>query len=135
MPRRRAPRSAARDHYRHRQAHDYDLAAFNGAAFRYSDFNDTYVGRFPFIPAIRRHAFAEAERQRTELITAIVIAYEVNCRLVDARHDARLDPPVMSSAVAPPQAHRLGPGQLTQAVNPAVNDHIPMAQTRADASD
>ena len=117
-----------------------DLASFaNGAAFRYFDFNDTYTGRFSVHPSDHIAAcFAVAEAERAsarELITSIVIAYEVNCRLVDALDIATRgwDPPVMSLpavALAAGKLMKLGPGQLTQAVNLAVNDHIPMAQTR-----
>ncbi|MGA2993885.1 MmgE/PrpD family protein [Bradyrhizobium sp.] len=117
-----------------------ELASFaNGAAFRYFDFNDTYVGRFSVHPSDHIAAclaVAEAERASArDLILAIVIAYEVNCRLVDALDiTARgWDPPVMSLpavALAAGKLMKLSPGQLTQAVNIAVNDHIPMAQTR-----
>jgi 2-methylcitrate dehydratase len=117
-----------------------DLASFaNGAAFRYFDFNDTYVGRFSVHPSDHIAAclaVAEAERASAkDLITSIVIAYEVNCRLVDALDiTARgWDPPVMSLpavALAAGKLMKLKPAQLTQAVNIAVNDHIPMAQTR-----
>jgi len=66
-----------------------DLAAFaNGAAVRFLDFNDTYVGKFAAHPSDNIAAclaVAEAERvSAQELIVAIVTAYEVNCRLVDA---------------------------------------------------
>ena len=117
-----------------------ELASFaNGAAFRYFDFNDTYVGRFSVHPSDHISAclaVAEAERASArDLIVAIVIAYEVNCRLVDALDiTARgWDPPVMSLpavALAAGKLMKLRPEQLTQAVNIAVNDHIPMAQTR-----
>jgi 2-methylcitrate dehydratase len=117
-----------------------DLAAFaNGAAFRYFDFNDTYVGRFSVHPSDHIAAclaVAEAERASAQdLIVAIVIAYEVNCRLVDALDIAKRgwDPPVMSLpavALAAGRLMKLNREQLTQAVNLAVNDHIPMAQTR-----
>src|SRR5580693_818439 len=117
-----------------------DLASFaNGAAFRYFDFNDTYVGRFSVHPSDHIAAclaVAEAERASAQdLIVAIVIAYEVNCQLVDALDiTARgWDPPVMSLpavALAAGKLMKLKPEQLTQAVNLAVNDHIPMAQTR-----
>jgi 2-methylcitrate dehydratase len=117
-----------------------ELASFaNGAAFRYFDFNDTYVGRFSVHPSDHIAAcLAVAESERAgvrDLIVAIVIAYEVNCRLVDALDiTARgWDPPVMSLpavALAAGKLMKLGPEQLTQAVNIAVNDHIPMAQTR-----
>ena len=117
-----------------------DLAAFaNGAAFRYFDFNDTYVGRFSVHPSDHIAAclaVAEAERASAkDLIISIVLAYEVNCRLVDALDITTRgwDPPVMSLpavALAAGKLMKLAPGQLTQAVNLAVNDHIPMAQTR-----
>jgi 2-methylcitrate dehydratase len=117
-----------------------DLASFaNGAAFRYLDFNDTYTGRFSVHPSDHIAAclaVAEAERASAQdLITSIVIAYEVNCRLVDALDITTRgwDPPVMSLpavALAAGRLMKLGPAQLTQAVNLAVNDHIPMAQTR-----
>ncbi len=117
-----------------------DLASFaNGAAFRYFDFNDTYVGRFSIHPSDHIAAcLAVAETERAsaqDLITSIVVAYEVNCRLVDALDITTRgwDPPVMSLpavALAAGKLMKLSPDQLTQAVNLAVNDHIPMAQTR-----
>ena len=120
-----------------------DLAAFaNGAAFRYLDFNDTYVGRFSIHPSDNIAAcFAVAEAERAsarELITAIVIAYEVNCRLVDAFDISTRgwDPPVFglpSVALAAGRLMKLNPEALSQAVNLAINDHIPLAQTRVGA--
>ena len=117
-----------------------DLAAFaNCAAFRYLDFNDTYVGRFSVHPSDHIAAclaVAEAEGSSAqELITAIVVAYEVNCRLVDACDISTRgwDPTVMSLpavALAAGKLMKLAPDQLTHAVNIAINDHIPMAQTR-----
>jgi 2-methylcitrate dehydratase len=117
-----------------------ELASFaNGAAFRYFDFNDTYAGPFAVHPSDHIApclAVAEAEKASAQdLATAIVLAYEVNCRLVDALDISTRgwDPPVMSLpavALAAGKLMKLGPGQLTQAVNLAINDHIPMAQTR-----
>jgi 2-methylcitrate dehydratase len=117
-----------------------ELASFaNGAAFRYFDFNDTYTGRFSVHPSDHVAAclaVAEAEgASARELILAILIAYEVNCRLVDALDITMRgwDPPVMSLpavALAAGKLMKLGSAQLTQAVSLAVNDHIPMAQTR-----
>src|SRR3984957_11737225 len=117
-----------------------ELASFaNGALCRYFDFNDTYVGRFAVHPSDHITAclaVAEAERASAqELITSIVIAYEINCRLVDALDIATRgwDPTVMSLpavALATGKLMKLRPEQLTQAVNLAVNDHIPLAQTR-----
>jgi 2-methylcitrate dehydratase len=81
-------------------------------------------------------AVAEAERSNaSDLITAIVLAYEVNCRLVDAVDisDHRWDQAVLSLpavALAAGKLMKLPPDRLTQAVNIALNDHIPMGQTR-----
>src|SRR5436190_8650101 len=121
-----------------------DLAAFaNGAAFRYYDLNDIYVARFTGHPSDHIAAclaVAEAERaSAAELITAIVLAYEINCRLVDALDiGARgWDPPVLSLpavALAAGKLMKLSPGQLVEAVNLAINDHIPMGQTRAQTN-
>jgi len=117
-----------------------ELASFaNCAAFRYFDFNDSYVGKFTVHPSDHIAAclaVAEAEGvSARELITAIVVAYEVNCRLVDALDISTRgwDPPVHSLpaiALAAGKLMKLTPAQLTQAVNLAINDHIPMAQTR-----
>jgi 2-methylcitrate dehydratase len=70
-----------------------------------------------------------------ELIAAIIVAYEVNCRIVDALDISTRgwDPPVLSLpavALAAGKLMKLGPERLTHAVNLAINDHIPMAQTR-----
>jgi 2-methylcitrate dehydratase len=122
-----------------------ELATFtNGAAVRYLDLNDVYAS-----PAGAVHpsdhvapclAVAEAERASgAELITAIVIAYEVNCRLADLS-DAMTrgwDGPVFSLpavALAAGRLMKLPRDQLVQAVNLAVNDHIPMGQTRTQAN-
>ncbi len=120
-----------------------DLAAFaNAAAIRYYDLNDVYVGRPSTHPSDAIGgclAVAEAEHASTaELITAIALAYEINCRLVDALDlSARgWDAPVFTLpavALAAGKLMRLSPEQLTHAVNLAVNDHIPLGQTRAGA--
>jgi 2-methylcitrate dehydratase len=118
-----------------------DLAAFaNGAAIRCLDFNDTYVGKFAIHPSDNIAPFlavAEAERASAqELITAIAIAYEVNCRLTDALDvSARgWDPPVLglpAVALAAGRLMKLTQEQLMQAVGLAINDHIPLGLTRA----
>ena len=121
-----------------------DLAAFaNGAAFRYLDLNDVYVGKFAghpsdHIPACL--AVAEAEKaSATELITAIVLAYEINCRLMDVLDTAARDwdPPVLSLpavALASGKLMKLPREKLVEAVNLAINDHIPMGQTRTQTN-
>ncbi|MFQ5950140.1 MAG: MmgE/PrpD family protein, partial [Nitrospiria bacterium] len=66
-----------------------DLAAFaNGTAVRYLDFNDTYLSKEPAhpsdnIPAALAAAEAAGEGGK-KLIEAIVLGYEIQCRLCDA---------------------------------------------------
>src|ERR1700678_3406699 len=65
------------------------LAAFcNGILFRYLDYNDTYLSLEPAHPSDDFAAvFAAAEGAGaggTEIITAAVLAYEIQCRLCDA---------------------------------------------------
>ena len=118
-----------------------DLAAFaNGAAFRYYDLNDSYVGGTTGHPSDNIApclAVAEAERaSAAELITAIVVAYEITCRLIDALDvTARgWDTPLFSLpavALAAGKLMKLPRDRLVEAVNLSLNDHIPMGQTRA----
>jgi 2-methylcitrate dehydratase len=66
-----------------------DMAAFaNGAAVRYLDFNDTYLSKEPAHPSDNISAalaVGEAEgRSGKDILAAIVLAYEVQCRLCDA---------------------------------------------------
>src|ERR1700694_447660 len=108
-----------------------DLASFaNGAAFRYYDLNDAYVGGLTGHPSDNIAAclaVAEAERaSAAELITAIVLAYEINCRLIDAFDITTRgwDVPVFSLpavALAAGKLMKLPPAQLAQAVSLAIN--------------
>ena len=66
-----------------------DWAAFaNGCLVRYLDYNDTYLSKEPAHPSDNipaALAVAEAENaDGRELIVAIALAYEVQCRLCDA---------------------------------------------------
>lgn len=117
-----------------------DLAAFaNAAAIRYYDLNDVYVTRQASHPSDTVAAcFAVAEAEKSsgrDLLTAIVLAYEVECHLVDAfdlsarRFDATVFT-LPAAALAAGKLMKLDRGRLTQAVNIAVNDHVPLAQTR-----
>jgi 2-methylcitrate dehydratase len=120
-----------------------DLATFaNGAAFRYYDLNDSYVGGLAGHPSDHIAAclaVAESERaSAAELITAIVLAYEINCRLIDAFDITTRgwDVPVFSLpavALAAGKLMKLPPERLAQAIALAINDHIPLAQTRVQA--
>jgi 2-methylcitrate dehydratase len=90
-----------------------DLAAFaNCAAVRYLDLNDAYVGHITGHPSDNISAclaVAEAERaSAAELITAVALAYGVNCRLIDAfdTNSRGWDLPVLSlPAVAFVRSH------------------------------
>ena len=117
-----------------------DLATFaNGAAIRYFDFNDLYFGREPGHPSDNITAclaIAEAEgRNGRDFLLAMVLAYEINCRLLDAAELTRKgwDHPINSlpaSALAAGKLMDLPAEKLEQAVNIALNGHIAMNQTR-----
>lgn len=123
-----------------------ELASFaNGAAFRYYDLNDTYASAtfgavHPSDHIAACLAVAESERaSAAELITAIALAYEVNCRLLDAfdAGNRGWDLPVFSLpavALATGRLMKLPPAKLAQAINLAINDHIPMGQTRTQTN-
>jgi 2-methylcitrate dehydratase len=66
-----------------------ELAAFaNGVQFRYLDYNDTYLSKEPAHPSDNLAAvLAAAEPAKSagrDIITAAVLAYEIQCRLCDA---------------------------------------------------
>jgi 2-methylcitrate dehydratase len=63
-----------------------DWAAFaNGCLVRYLDFNDTYLSQEPAHPSDNiPAAFAIPGRSGRDVIAAIALAYEVQCRLCDA---------------------------------------------------
>ena len=117
-----------------------ELASFaNGVALRYYDLNDAYVGALSGHPSDNIApciAVAEAEGASVaDLITAIVLVYEVTCRLIDACDvmSRGWDAPVFSLpavALAAGKLMKLPAEKLAQAVNLALNDHIPMGQTR-----
>ena len=123
-----------------------DLAGFaNGAAIRYYDLNDAYAS--PTSGAVHPSdhigaclAVAEAEKaSAADAITAIVLAYEINCRLVDSLDAARRgwDTTIFSLpavALAAGRLMKLPRERLVQAVNLALNDHVPMGQTRTQTN-
>jgi 2-methylcitrate dehydratase len=66
-----------------------DMAAFvNGILIRYLDFNDTYLSKEPAHPSDNLAAVLAAGEMSgaagKDLISAAVVAYEVQCRLADA---------------------------------------------------
>jgi 2-methylcitrate dehydratase len=120
------------------------VAAFvNGTMVRYFDFNDGYIGDEPGhepghpsdnIAACL--AVAEAEgRSGKELITAIVLAYEIQMRFQDAANLYRqgwdhVNYVLISSTVAAAKLMGLTGPQMVEAINIAVNSHIALRQVR-----
>jgi 2-methylcitrate dehydratase len=115
-------------------------AAFaNGAAVRNFDLNDTYAGKEVGHPSDNITpclAVAEAEgRSGQDLILAIALAYEIDCRLLDTvQISARgWDHPNFSlpaAALSAGKLMRLPAAQLMQAVNLAFAGHLASNQTR-----
>ncbi len=118
-----------------------DLASFvNALMVRYFDYNDTYLSREPAHPSDNIGAclsVAESEgASGKDLILALALAYEIQCRLCDAadiRHRGwdHVCYGSASTALAAGKLMGLLPEQLTQAVNISLNAHIAMRQVRA----
>lgn len=118
-----------------------DVAGFlNGLMVRYFDFNDTYLSKEPAHPSDNIASclsVAEAERcSGSDLLCAIVLAYEIQCRLCDAaslrsRGWDHVCYGLVSVALACGRLLGLNDNQLTNAVNISLNSHIAMRQVRA----
>src|ERR1700750_3139970 len=118
-----------------------DWAAFaNGCGIRYFDFNDTYLSKAPVHPNDTIWAaFAVAENvdaDGRELITAIALAYEVQCRLCDAasiraRGWDHVTYGPFSTALAGARLMKLDPEKTRHAVNIAGVACAAMRQSRA----
>ncbi len=118
-----------------------DLATFvNGFMIRYFDFNDTYLSKEPAHPSDNLAAcisVAESEGANgRDLLTALAVAYEVQCRLCDVadlRHRGwdHVNFGLISTALAASRLMKLGRQETSQAVNIALNSHLTMRQVRA----
>ncbi len=118
-----------------------DWAAFaNGICVRYFDYNDTYLSKEPAHPSDNITACLAAaelgQKGGRELITAIVLAYEVQCRLCDAASiRARgWDHPTygaFSTALAASRLLDLDHKQMRHALGIAGTNAAQMRQTRA----
>jgi 2-methylcitrate dehydratase len=117
------------------------LAAFaNGAMVRYLDFNDTYLSLEPAhpsdnIPACWAAAEAAGASGR-DLIAAVALAYEVQCRLCDAASIRahgwdHVTYGCFSTALAAGKLMGLDAERLEQAVNLAGVNAPALRQTRA----
>jgi 2-methylcitrate dehydratase len=118
-----------------------DMATFvNGLMIRYFDFNDTYLSKEPAHPSDNLGqclSVADSEHSTgKELILALVLGYEIQCRLCDAadiRHRGwdHVCYGLVSAALSSGKLMRLTIEELEQAVNIALNGHIAMRQVRA----
>ena len=118
-----------------------DWATFvNGCLIRYLDFNDTYLSKEPAHPSDNiAAALAVAEAEATpgrELIVAIALAYEIQCRLCDvaslrARGWDHVTYVAFSSALAGTRLMRLDVEKTKHAVNIAGVSAGSLRQSRA----
>lgn len=118
-----------------------EMATFvNGLMMRYFDFNDTYLSKEPAHPSDNLApclAVSESEdASGKDLLTAAVIAYEIQCRLCDAadlRHRGwdHVNYGLVSTALAASKLMGLDRKKATHAVNISLNGHIAMRQARA----
>jgi 2-methylcitrate dehydratase len=117
-----------------------DLAAFaNGTMVRYLDYNDTYLSKEPAHPSDNipaALAVAEAEHATgPELLTAISIGYEIQCRLCDAaslraRGWDHVTYGSFSTALVASRLLRLTPEKTAHALGLAGVANIALRQTR-----
>jgi 2-methylcitrate dehydratase len=117
-----------------------DWAAFaNGCCIRYFDYNDTYLSKEPAHPSDNvAAALAVAESVAAtgrELITAIALAYEVQCRFCDAasiraRGWDHVTYGAFSTALASAKLMKLDPKNTRHAVNIAGVAGAAMRQAR-----
>src|ERR1700687_258268 len=117
-----------------------DWAAFaNGCCIRYFDYNDTYLSKEPAHPSDNiSAALAIAEDLGStgrDLITAIALAYEVQCRLCDAasiraRGWDHVTYGTFSTALASGKLMKLDPRNTHHAVNIAGVAGAAMRQAR-----
>jgi 2-methylcitrate dehydratase len=117
-----------------------DWAAFaNGCCIRYFDYNDTYLSKEPAHPSDNiAAALAVAESVGAtgrELITAIALAYEVQCRFCDAasirsRGWDHVTYGTFSTALASAKLMKLDPKNTRHAVNIAGVAGTAMRQAR-----
>lgn len=114
----------------------------NGSGIRADDINDAYVGRQAGHPSDNIAACLSAAETTNasgaEFLLSIVLAYEIECRFMDAGFlDSRgWDHPnyaLISGALAAGRLMKLTPERLAEAVSLALSGHLAMNQTRLGA--
>src|SRR5262245_24350774 len=118
-----------------------EWAAFvNGLLIRYLDYNDTYLSLEPAHPSDNLAAVLAAGElaaaKGRDLITALVLAYEIQCRLCDAaslrKHGwDHVTYGAISTAVAASKLLGLDVDRTTHAVGLAGVANVALRQTRA----
>jgi 2-methylcitrate dehydratase len=112
----------------------------NGLLIRYLDFNDTYLSKEPAHPSDNLApvlAVGEAVGAKgMDLITAAVLAYEIQCRFCDAASLRKYGVDhvtygAISSAVAAAKLMRLDPARIAHAVGIAGVCNVALRQTRS----
>jgi 2-methylcitrate dehydratase len=112
----------------------------NGLLIRYLDFNDTYLSKEPAHPSDNLAAVLSvgelARANGRELITAAVLAYEIQCRLCDAaslrKHGIdHVTYGAISSTVAASKLLKLTPVQTAHAIGLAGVCNVALRQTRS----
>ncbi len=119
-----------------------ELATFaNASAVRQLDLNDIYIGKeigHPSDNAPACLATAEAEGSNgRDLLLALAVVYEVNCRLLDAAQinlrgwdHPSYGPPAVALAVG--KLMKLSQEQMVEAINLAITGHLALNQTRVE---
>ncbi len=117
-----------------------ELATFvNGILFRYLDYNDTYLSKEPAhpsdnIPAVL--ALAESENlDGKEIITAIALGYEIQCRFCDAAslramgwdHVGYVS---IASTLAASKLMHLDQERIEHAISLSITPNVTLRQTR-----
>jgi 2-methylcitrate dehydratase len=111
----------------------------NGIIVRYLDFNDTYLSKEPAHPSDNIPALVAVAEQcgasGQALITAIALAYELQCRLCDAfsirKHGwDHVNYGSLSVALGASYLLGLTPQQTHNALSLAITGHVAMRQTR-----
>ncbi len=118
-----------------------ELAAFvNGILFRYLDYNDTYLSLEPAHPSDNFAAVLAAAEvagaSGRDIITAAVLAYEIQCRMCDAASIRKngwdhVTYGAFSTAAAAAKLLGLDARRITQALNLAGTPNVTLRQTRA----
>jgi 2-methylcitrate dehydratase len=112
----------------------------NGLLIRYLDFNDTYLSKEPAHPSDNLAAVLSVGEAvgatGRDLITAAVLAYEIQCRFCDAaslrKHGVdHVTYGAISSAVAAGKLMNLGVSKLTHTVGLAGVCNVALRQTRS----